>query len=407
MRLLLLSLNFSPEMIGIGKFNGEMARWFSSRGHQVRVVTAPPHYPEWKVDKGFSAWKYRKEVQDGIKVWRCPLWVPSLPGGFNRLIYSALFAISSFPIMLQQIFWRPDVVMTIEPTLACALPAWLTATLSGGISWLHVQDLEVDAAFNLELLKSKGLKRLALTFESLLMKLFDGISTISQKMKEKLIQKGINPSKIVLFPNWINPQEIYPLDTPSIFRSELKIPENKIVALYSGNFGRKQGLELIVEVAKDLPDIHFIFCGQGPSELMLKKLAQNVSNLFFIPLQPQKKLLHLLSLADIHLLPQKESAADLVMPSKLTGMLASGRPVVATAYPGTQVSEIVLRCGRVVPPGDVGSFKKAIEELAGRSELRHQLGTNARAFAIKHWSQEIVLKSFEEQLINPSFLKRT
>lgn len=400
MRFLLLSVNFSPERIGIGKFNGEMAAWLSSRGHQVRVVTAPPHYPEWKIQGDFSAWRYRKEIRNGITIWRCPVWIPSQPSGLKRLIYLSFFAISCFPMMLRQLFWRPHIVMTIEPSLACAFPAWCLAVLSGGRSWLHIQDLEVDAAFDLEILKSRWLKGWAVRVELFLMKLFDGISTLSQKMKEKIVRKGIAPSKVILFPNWVNLEEIYPLDTFSSFRSELGIPADQITALYSGNLGLKQGLDLVIEAARDLPNIHFVFCGHGPSEKNLKNLAQNLTNVTFLPLQPQNKLNHLLNLADLHLLPQKENAADLVMPSKLTGMLASGRPVVATAHSGTQVWEIVRQCGRVVPPGDGGAFKKALVELASQSELRNQLGGLARRFALQHWSRDIVLNSFEKTLEN-------
>ncbi len=74
MRILILTLNYLPELTGIGKYNGEMADWLAARGHKVRVVAAPPYYPQWRVSQGYSSWRYRRESLGGVDVWRCPLW---------------------------------------------------------------------------------------------------------------------------------------------------------------------------------------------------------------------------------------------------------------------------------------------------------------------------------------------
>lgn len=89
----------------------------------------------------------------------------------------------------------------------------------------------------------------------------------------------------------------------------------------------------------DRKDLLFVICGEGSERQTLRTQAQALGNVRFVPLQPLERLNALLKLADIHLLPQRADAADLVMPSKLTGMLASGRPVVATAQPDTQVGK--------------------------------------------------------------------
>src|SRR5512139_923718 len=102
-----------------------MAAWLASRGHEVRVITAPPYYPAWKVTRGHSSWRYRREHIDGVVVWRCPLWVPTRPTGMTRILHLTSFAITSLPVLLSQILWRPDIVMTIEPPLICAPQAWL------------------------------------------------------------------------------------------------------------------------------------------------------------------------------------------------------------------------------------------------------------------------------------------
>ena len=112
MRILIYGINFSPELTGIGKYTGEMAAWLAARGHEVRVVTAPPYYPDWQVWAGFSAWQYQLADETGgrLRVVRCPLWVPARPSGLTRLLHLASFALSSLPVLLWQWRWRPEVV---------------------------------------------------------------------------------------------------------------------------------------------------------------------------------------------------------------------------------------------------------------------------------------------------------
>ena len=141
MRFLILGINFSPELTGIGKYSGEMAEWLAARGHEVRVVTAPPYYPEWRVDSGYSSWRYQVErASPGLAVkdvWRCPLWVPSAPGGVKRLLHLGSFAFSSAPIVTARAFWRPDLVMAVAPTLLTAPAALLASRIARAILASH------------------------------------------------------------------------------------------------------------------------------------------------------------------------------------------------------------------------------------------------------------------------------
>lgn len=409
MRILLYGINFLPELTGIGKYTGEMAEWLAARGHEVRVVTAPPYYPEWRVGAGFSGWKYGKEVlpaplsrkgRGGVCVYRCPLWVPGRPSGLKRILHLASFALSSLPVMLRQTFWRPDVVWVVEPPLFCSPAALLTARLCGAKSWLHVQDFEVDAAFDLGILKAGLLRRWVLAVERWLMRRFDHVSTISDNMLKRLEDKGVVRGG--LFPNWVDADRIFPLAEASPLRRELGIADDTLVALYSGNMGRKQGLEIIVEAARALAgkaDLHFVLCGDGAEREELLKLASGARNISFYPLQPVERLNDLLNMADIHLLPQKAGAADLVMPSKLTGMLASGRPVVASATAGTQIAGIVQQCGKVVAPGEAKAFADAVAWLLENRDEAKKLGEAGRRFAVEMWGAETVLSRFGQELL--------
>lgn len=404
MRILVYGINYAPELTGIGKYTGEMVEWLVREGHSVRVVTAPPYYPEWKVRDGYSSAKFSVATITETKVFRCPLWVPRRVSGLKRLLHLASFALTSLPVLILQVLWRPQVVWVVAPAFFCVPGALFASRLAGAKTWLHIQDYEVDAAFDLGILKGERLKRTALSVERWLLRGFDRFSTISHRMHQLALSKGVAIEKAVLFPNWVDLDAITSTqqDTGrSGYRSELNIPDDSVVALYSGNMGAKQGLEILAEAASRLKSqegLHFIFCGNGAGRADLEKRASGLPNVRFLDLQPLERLGELLGTADIHLLPQRGDAADLVMPSKLTGMLASGKAVVATAHAGTEVAMVVDGCGLVVPPEEPVAFSEAILRLAQDRELRDRFGKAGRVYAEQHLDRNAVLRSFEAEL---------
>jgi putative colanic acid biosynthesis glycosyltransferase WcaI len=395
MRILIYSANFAPEPTGIGKYSGEMAWWLAEHGHEVRVVCAPPYYPAWQVDKKYRWPLFRREKWHGVDVWRTPLWVPKSPSGLTRLLHLLSFAISSFPVMLWQIAWRPDVVLTVAPAFMCAPAGLLTAWLCHAKRWLHLQDLEVDVAFSMGLLKGRLLQRIVLRVERSLLLRFDTVSTISSRMIERLLSKGVMADKARYFPNWVDLSRFKPPKNGD-FRKQLGIASNAIIVLFSGTLGGKQGLMVIPEAARLLEsrsDIVFVVCGDGVMKPQLESAATGLTNIRFMPLQPSGRVSDLLGMADIHLLPQSPDAADLVLPSKLCGMLASGRPVIATCRAETEIGEIVSECGLVVAPENSVELARAITWLADNPEVRSALGRRARSFAEENFERDTVLNT--------------
>lgn len=401
MKLLLYGINFAPELTGIGKYTGEMAHWLASQGHEVRVITAPPYYPDWAVRPGYSARSFTTEDWHGVKLMRTPLWVPHKPSGLKRLLHLASFAAASLPVLLGQWRWKPDVVWVVAPAFACTPGALALARLTGARAWLHVQDYEVDAAFELGMLKGRRLRNAITRVEGWLMRRFDRVSTISQRMLDRARDKGVDDARLVHLPNWVDVSQVRPLGSASSYRAQLGIPADAVVALYSGNMGAKQGLEVLSALARKLrqrSDIHFVYCGQGAGRDKLIHDCGGLANVHFVDLQPIERLGELLGLADIHLLPQRADAADLVMPSKLTGMLSSGRPVVAGARPETELGQVVAQCGLLAVPDDAESFARCVEALAGQPARREELGRHARAWAEQNLARDSVLRQFEASL---------
>lgn len=398
--LLVCCVNYAPEILGTAPYTRDLAEWFGERGWDVRVITTYPYYPEWRRRSGDPRFRYRRHSDDGVTVLRCPSWVPALPTGPKRLVHFASFAASSLPVVLWHAIWKPDFTLVVAPTLASAPSALLAARLAGGKSWLHVQDYEVDVALRLGLLPPAG--RAALKWlESRLLRSFDVVTSITEPMLGVARGLGVPTERLVLLPNWANLALVRPLDRPSRFRASLGIPDGWRVVLYTGNLGRKQGIALIAEAARRSQErgspVMYVVSGDGADREALGSAAtaHALTNLLRVPLQPDESFNELLNLADAHLIVQEAGVADLVMPSKLTNMLASGRPVIATAAAGTALAELVRGhdVGTVVEPGQPAALAAAIAEMFTNDETRLRQGANARAFAEAFLDRDTLLEA--------------
>lgn len=402
-RILMVTLNYAPEQIGCGKYNSELAEDLVLRGHHVEVVCAPPYYPDWRIANGYSGWRGRREVRNGVTLHRVPLFVPSKPSGLTRIAHLASFGANAAPAAIHAARrFKPHLVFAVAPTLFAAQAALRAAAVIGAKSWLHVQDFELDAAFELGVLKAKSLRGHAQAWERQRLSRFDRVSSISSAMVSRLVEKGVPADRAIEFRNWVD------VDAMPVFassntrlRGELGISPDEVIALYSGNMAAKQGVGALADVAalleKRQAPVTLVLCGGGPARAELEVLCKERTNVRFLPLQPQDKLAELLGTADIHLLPQRPEAADLVLPSKLTGMLASGRPSVAMAAPQSGLGKEVSGCGLVVE-ANAQAMTQAILDLAADREWRQVLGANARRRAEDRWRKGELIAGFERDI---------
>jgi colanic acid biosynthesis glycosyl transferase WcaI len=397
MRVLIVGLNYAPEPVGIGPYTAGLAEALAEQGARVEVVAGKPYYPQWRCYPGYGRGWVRAS-EGGVGVTRCPHYIPANPGGFKRVLHLASFALSALVPALhaavRRSAQRPQLVIVIAPALLSVASAWLAARLAGARLWIHVQDFEVEAALATGLMApGNPAARLARWLEARLLRLGDQVSTISPQMAVKLAEKGVAPDRISELRNWSDPRFAADPDGAAALRAEWSLAD-RTVALYSGNIARKQGIELLVEAARALrerTDIAFVICGEGPNRAALAALAQGLPNVQLHDLQPAQRMGALLALADLHLLPQIAGAADLVLPSKLTNMLASARPVVATTLPGTGLHGEVEGCGIVVTPGDGAALAAAVEALADDPARRAELGKAALARARERWAKEAII----------------
>lgn len=409
MKILIYGINYAPEMTGVGKYTGEMAIWLAGRGHDVHVVTAPPYYPAWKISRPYSSWRYASEKLHGVTVWRCPLWVPQVPDALKRLIHLCSFTVSSLPPMLiAAIVKRPDVIIVIEPPLFCAPTALICARLIRASAWLQVQDFEVAAFFGLGFSSSGYLKRVCIALESRLLKMFDMVSSISKAMVERLRHLGVPEDKISFFPNWVDCNTMRTKSGNTDFRRKWNISNDCMVVLYSGNLGKKQGLEILVRAAEILshkrPDVVFVLVGDGAAkkELLEAVRQRHLLNIIFQPLQPLKDLPSLLCMANVHLIIQRRGVADAVLPSKLSGILAVGGFALITADPHTELGDFVKDnpgIALLVEPENTDAFVQELLATLDDTSLRERGSCLAREYAEQYLHIDKILESAESRFL--------
>lgn len=404
-RLLLIGGNYAPEPTGIGKFNGEMMNWLANNGYECTVITSYPYYPQWEVQKPYDrlrSWYGKEEMSGGrLKVYRCPQYVPAKPSGKKRIMLDFTFAVSAFFKLLQLLPGKKyDLVISVVPAFHLGLLAIMYKKLRKSKVLYHIQDLQIEAARDLQMIRSGRVINMMLGLERFILRKADFVSSISGGMMRRIAEKV--DKEISFFPNWVDVEQFHPLEN----RDQLKTgygfsPDDKVV-LYSGAIGEKQGLEAILHAAAALPEVKFVICGSGPYKEKLVALGETLrlENVFFLPLQPLEEFNRFLNMADVHLVIQKASASDLVMPSKLTTVLAVGGLALITADPGSSLYELVKeqQMGILVRAEDQEALTDGIR-LATQGQ-HAELRNNARDYAAEHLSISRVMARFEETIVN-------
>ena len=411
MRILIYGLNFKPEKVGIGKYTGELADFLSTLStYQIQVICAPEYYPLMKIKKN----KYSLDKNTKYPIYRCPIYLPQKLTGVKRLFHLFSFCITSFPILISQLSFEPDLIIFISPTMLGAINVLIFKILSKKkiFTLLHIQDFELDAAFAIGILKGKFLKNLFSKFEFLILKNFDFISTISPGMMKVLSIKGIDQKKIYYFPNWVDTTKIKQQSVSkknnNIYRKKLNISQGTVVIQYSGSMNKKQGFEFLIPIIKHFKfqkNILWVFGGDGPTKKNLIASTKGINNIIFLPLQEEKDMNDWLNTGDIHIIPQRENLDDFLFPSKLLGILSAGKPIISNVKLESDLGKIIESVGLRVNPNDKKKFIDAINQLVDDEDYRLYLGKKAREFSLSKFSKRRVLERFSEFINKQVFMR--
>lgn len=400
MRVLIYSYNYYPEPIGIAPLMTELAEGLVRLGHEVRVVTGMPNYPQRQIYEGYRDKFYCTETRNGVLIQRSFIWVKPKPSLLDRLLLDGSFVVSSFFQALRG--WRPDVILLTVPPLPVCLPAALLGTVYNCPIVLNVQDILPEAAVHVGLLRSKTMIRILEGLEKFSYRTAHTISVIADGFVDNLVNKGVPAQKIACIPNWVDTQFIRPLDKEeNAFRKAHGL-DGKFVIMYSGNIALTQGLETVVEAAVRLQqhsDIAFVIVGEPGAIAKLQEYCTTcgVTNVHLLPFQPRAKLPEMLAAADVGLIVQKHNVVSFNMPSKTQVLLASGRAIVASVPSTGSAAKAIekSRGGIVVAPENPEALAASVLELYQNPELAERLGYQGRQFAVERYSFEQALSQYE------------
>jgi colanic acid biosynthesis glycosyl transferase WcaI len=401
MRILLYSYNYHPEPIGIAPLMTELAEGLVKRGHQVRVVTAFPWYPNSEIPAEYAGKLYDREERNGVMVQRSYVRVRQQRSLKNRILFELSFVFFSFFQALDG--WRPDVIFLTVPGLPVCVPAALLKQVYRAPIMLNLQDILPDAAVHVGLLTNpkmigifRGLERFAYATAA-------RISVIADGFTKNLLEKGVPPEKIVEISNWVDVNFIKPLDQKDNYFLRENNLEGKFVVLYSGNIALTQPLETLIDAAAgllDIADIQIVIIGKRSALDRLEEYRQQrgASNVLLRPFQPREKLPEMLAAADVAMVMQKHNVISFNMPSKIQVLLASGRPIIASVPATGTAARAIERSGGgvVVPPEDPQAIAGAIRELYHAPDRLQILGEKGRLYAEENYAFESALDKYEK-----------
>ncbi|MBH8554120.1 glycosyltransferase family 4 protein [Nostocaceae cyanobacterium CENA357] len=401
MHILIYSYNYHPEPIGIAPLMTELAEGLVERGHEVRVITGMPNYPQRQIYEGYRGKLYVNEQKNGVTIQRSYLRIKSKPNLIDRLLLELSFVFTSLPQALKG--QRPDVILLTVPPLLVCLPATLLGWLYNCPVVLNVQDILPEAAVRVGLIKNKLIIRAFETLEKFAYRTAHTISVIADGFVDNLLQKGVPANKIACIPNWVNLNFIRPLSKQNNSWRRAHQLDDKFVVLYSGNIALTQGLETVVEAAvrlRHIKDIAFVIAGESKALERLQQhcLSCGADNVLLVPLQPREKLPQMLAAADVGLIVQKRNVISFNMPSKIPLLLASGRPIVGSVPATGTAAKAIQQSGGgiVVEPESPESLANALQHLYANPALAAQLGNKGRKFAVKNYAFEQALDSYEK-----------
>ncbi len=401
MRILLIAIQFPPDVNSTGNLMAQLAGSWIARGHQVSVITSLPHYQDFRIEARFRGKLFQRDKLPGIDILRLWVYAPGKKSMLNRLVNYLFFAVGA---AVSGILWRTssDVILCTNGSFFSGVAAWLIGAVKRIPFIYNVQDLYPEVPVAAGQLRHPWAIEILRRIESLMYRKAARVTVIAAAMRDNLLGKRVPAAHIELIPNFVNGDFICPQPRSNDF-SRAHGLENKFVVMHAGNLGYVYDVESLLEAAKLLEnelEMAFVIVGDGVAKPGLEQRARSLglSNVIFLPFQPHDQLPWLRASADVQVSLYKLGAARHSMPSKIYEIMASGRPLLASAEPDSAVRRLVdeSACGLCVEPENPRQLAGAILTLYQDAALRQHLGANGRRHAVETYSQDRVALMYEQ-----------
>lgn len=399
MRIIVWGINYAPEFAGIAPHNVALCEFLDAQGHDVEMVTTFAYYPTWQKSADDQGRLYRTDVVNRIPVHRCWHFVPARVSALKRILHEGSFVFTS---TLRALFLStPDVYVIVSPPLLLGAAAWLVGKVKRAPFVFHVQDMQPDAAVGLGMLKANWFTKALYGLEAFAYRKASRLSGITAGMLASFKAKGVPESKLIYFPNTIELQTDVPAVEPGAFRARHGFASEEFLAVYSGNLGVKQGLDILLQTAPLLRDrrIWIVICGDGAQrEALASRVGEmKLANVRLLPFEDDYRAL--LVDANICFITQQVGSGKSFFPSKLLGLLAEGRPVVAVSAPESELA-VALEQGNFgvnVPPGRPSELAEVLEALAKAPQRLVDYGAAGRRY-VQQFEKGTVMQRFADEL---------
>lgn len=404
MRILLLIIQYPPDSNPTGRLMAQLADGLRAAGNTVDVITALPHYEQfriWPEYRGKLAVRERAARADVLRLW------VYASGRKQRMLhrllsYLSFNALATIGGLLARRSY--DVILAPNGSFFTGIAASIIGLLRRTPFIYNVQDLYPEVPVQAGQLSNRHAIAGLAHLERLMYRRAARVSVIAPSFRANLLAKGVPSEKLALIPNFVDTTFIRPLSRQNPF-SVAQGLDGRFVVSYAGNLGYVYDLETLLEVARrlaDRPDFLFLIIGEGVSKVDLERKAKalGLSNLRFLPFQPIESLPWLRAASDVQLSLHRPGTSGYSLPSKIYEIMASERPLLASADAESDVAELVRRseCGICVEPGNADQLAAALLSLYNNPTLRTTMGQRGRQYAEQHLSPQVVVNQYQQLL---------
>lgn len=398
--ILILNQTFYPDVASTGQLMWDLARHLDARGHRVSVLTSRQFYGTDKLHD------LAEERIGNIHITRLRGTAFGKGNILGRLSdFASFYAAAALSLVKME---QPDVILSLtSPPLVSSLPALLRAVCGGKPALVHhVMDLYPQAMSAHGMSKSTGLTYKACQWVSgFTLSQCDAVIALGHDMKKLLLDDFpgcTTADKIHVVQPWAEGSELSPLPREGNSLLAQHGLEKTFNLVYSGNLGLAHDVDTLIGGIRATQQDHtlkWVFIGGGKRSESLKKQAQeeNWPNVRFLPFAPRSQLNESLNMADVHLVSQLPAFTGVVVPSKLYGIFAVGRPTVMVGPADCECSLAVSghEAGAVVPNGDVDGLVAAVKRMRDDANYRSRCGMNGRSAFVRHYDRPVACGAIE------------
>ncbi len=401
MRILFIAPHYAPDLGPSAPLFVLLAEDLAQRGHAVTVVTTVPHYPSGQVSPGYRGFKNFHSVENGVEVIRVAL--PSVKRA-NLVYRLAQFLCYQLRATLAILTRSYDVALVANPCLWVWLPFWWAVAVRRKPGVYSVYDVYPDVGIALGIFRHRLVIRAVAALEGYCLRRAQAVHVLADSFRPGLRALGVADAKMKTIPVWVDTRFIRPLPRQNAF-SQAHGLDTAFTLLYAGNMGYSQGLEDLIEAARQMqaePDVRFVLVGDGASREKLVQMAARyaLKNVIFLPFQPRAGLPEMMASADAAFVGLRKEVGNDSLPSKIFSILASGRPILASVDEASEAGRLICQAeaGICLPPGDPARIVEAVRRLKAERSLGETLGQNGRRWAEAHHSPASAAENFEALL---------